>query len=191
MLLLISNSGHYIWCIYLNVAVTQTDECELGLWERYSLFSFFLFLCQKLIIVEQSCTFHGHFSLTSCHFLTAKYSNYLLSYSGFFWHILLYKYSTQYVSWKNNYVFFDTTIVQLWAWLMTTIKKIHDAACFFQLNTTGKGKLINQIESNSRMRSTFVWLNAKLSRSSILHINFDSMVPQRTIRHVCFIFPLS
>jgi len=26
---------------------------------------------------------------------------------------------------------------------------------FFQLNTNGKGKLINQIESNSRMRSTF------------------------------------
>jgi len=26
----------------------------------------------------------------------------------------------------------------------------------FQLNTTGKGKLIYQIESNSQMRSTFV-----------------------------------
>jgi len=39
---------------------------------------------------------------------------------------------------------------------MTTFKKIRDVACFFQLNTTGKGKLIKQIESNSRMRSTFV-----------------------------------
>jgi len=37
---------------------------------------------------------------------------------------------------------------------MTTFKKIHDVASFFQLNTTGKGKLINQIES--RMRATFV-----------------------------------
>ena len=27
----ISNSGHYIWYIYLNFAVTQTDDCELGL----------------------------------------------------------------------------------------------------------------------------------------------------------------
>jgi len=31
LLLVISNSGHYIWYIYLNVAVTQTDDCELGL----------------------------------------------------------------------------------------------------------------------------------------------------------------
>jgi len=52
--------------------------------ERYPLFSFFLFLDQILTIVEQSCTLHGHFSLTSCHVLTAKYSNYLLSYSAFF-----------------------------------------------------------------------------------------------------------
>jgi len=38
---------------------------------------------------------------------------------------------------------------------MTNFKKIHDVACFFvQLNT--KGKLINQTESNSRMRFTFV-----------------------------------
>jgi len=39
---------------------------------------------------------------------------------------------------------------------MTTFKKIRDVACFFQLNTTEKGKLINQIVSNSLMRSTFV-----------------------------------
>jgi len=31
LLLVISNSGHYIWYIYLNFAVTQTDDCELGL----------------------------------------------------------------------------------------------------------------------------------------------------------------
>jgi len=43
-------------------------------------------------------------------FSDCQNSNYLLSYSGFFWHILLYKYSTQYVSWKNNYVFFHTKL---------------------------------------------------------------------------------
>jgi len=26
----ITNSGHYIWYIYLNFAVTQTDDCDLG-----------------------------------------------------------------------------------------------------------------------------------------------------------------
>jgi len=31
VLLVISNSGHNIWYIYLNIAVTQTDDCELGL----------------------------------------------------------------------------------------------------------------------------------------------------------------
>ena len=105
MLLVISNSGHYIWYIYLYFAVTQTDDCELGLnfcwcvedWEVSSLQ--FLLVSRKLKIVEQSCTLPGHFSLTSCHVLTAKYPNYLLSYSGFFWHILLYKYSIQYFSW--------------------------------------------------------------------------------------------
>jgi len=30
LLHVISNSGHDIWYIYLNVAVTQTDDCELG-----------------------------------------------------------------------------------------------------------------------------------------------------------------
>ena len=34
----------------------------------------------------------------------------------------------------------------------------------FQLNTTGKGKLIDQFESNSQMRSTFFWIHTtKLS----------------------------
>jgi len=28
VLLVISNSGNYIWYIYLNFAVTQTDDCE-------------------------------------------------------------------------------------------------------------------------------------------------------------------
>jgi len=32
-----------------------------------------------------------------------------------------------------------------------------DVTCFFELNTTWKGKLINQIESNSRIRSTCVY----------------------------------
>jgi len=32
---------------------------------------------------------------------------------------------------------------------------------FFQLNNTWKGKLINQIESKSRMRSTFVWIHVQ------------------------------
>ena len=101
-------SNRWLW-VRLNFADVLTME-------RHPLFSFFLFLGQKLTIVEQSCTLQGHFSLTSCHDLTAKYSNYLRSHSAFFWHILLYKYSTQYVSWNNNYVFFDTTIVQLWVW---------------------------------------------------------------------------
>jgi len=38
---------------------------------------------------------------------------------------------------------------------MIVFKKIHDVACFVQLINTGKGKLIDQIESNSQMRSTF------------------------------------
>ena len=122
--------------------------------ERYHLFNLFLFLGQKLTIVEQSCTVQGHFSLTSCHVLTAKYAKYLLSYSAFFWHILLYKYSTQYVSWNNNHVFFDNCST-----LINDFKKIRDVACLFQLNTTWKGKLINPIESNSQMRSTFVWIH--------------------------------
>ena len=80
---------------------------------------------------------------------------------------------------------------------MTTFKKIHDVACFFQLNTTWKGKLIYQIESNSRMRPTVVWIHLQRI-SNIFNINFDSyysmyssMVHQKTNRHVCFIFPLS
>ena len=136
-------SNRWLW-VRLNFA----DVLKM---ERYPLFSFFLFLGQKLKIVEKSCTLQGHFSLTSCHVLTAKYPNYLLSYTGFFWHILLYKYSTQYLSWNNNYVFFDTTIAQPWVCEMTTFKKIHDVACFSQLNTTWKGKLIkliNQIKLN-------------------------------------------
>jgi len=39
------------------------------------------------------------------------------------------------------------------------LRKYMMSHVFFQLNTTGKGKLINQIESNSRMRSTFVWIH--------------------------------
>jgi len=62
--------------------------------ERYPLFSFFLFLGQKLTIVEQSCTLQGHFTLTYCHVVTAKYSNVLLSYSGFFGQLLVYIYYT-------------------------------------------------------------------------------------------------
>ena len=104
-------------CCYSNkwlwVSLNFADVLNI---EKYKLFSFFLFLGQKLTIVEQSCTLQGHYLLTSCHVLTAKYSNYLLSYSAFFWHNLLYKYSTQYVSWNNSYVFFDITIVQLWVW---------------------------------------------------------------------------
>jgi len=66
--------------------------------ETYPRFSIFLFLGQKLTIVEQSCTLQGHFTLTYCHVLTAKTSNYLLSYSAVLLHILLYNYSTQYLS---------------------------------------------------------------------------------------------
>ena len=97
-------SNRWLW-VRLNCA----DVLKM---ERYPLFSFFLILGQKLTIVEQSCTLKGHFF--HWHVLTAIYSNYLPSYSGFLWHILLYKYSALYVSWNNNYVFFDTTFVQLW-----------------------------------------------------------------------------
>ena len=104
-------------CCYSNRWLwVRLDFADVLKMERHPLFSFFLFLSQKLTIVEQSCTLQDHFSLTSCHVLTAKYSYYLLSYSAFFWHILLYKYSTLYVSWNNNYVFFDTTNAQLWLW---------------------------------------------------------------------------
>ena len=121
MLLVISNSGHKVHlskrCCNSNrwlwVRLNFADMLKM---EKYPLFSFFLFLGQKLTFVEQSCTLQGHFSLTSCHGEIAKYSNYLPSYSGFLWHIVWYKYSTQYVSWNNNYVFFNTTIVQLWVW---------------------------------------------------------------------------
>ena len=64
-------------------------------------------------------------------------------------------YTTNYVSWNNNSVYYDTRFVQLWGWEMIVFKKIHDVACFEQLINTGKGKLIDQIESNSQMRSTF------------------------------------
>ena len=118
-------------CCYPNIWLwVRLNFADMLKMERYPLFNFFLFLGQKLTIVEQSCTVQGHFSLTSCHVLTAKYAKYLLSFSAFFWHIL-YKYSTQYVSWNNNNVFFDNTIVQLWVWQITTFKKIHDVACFF------------------------------------------------------------
>ena len=73
---------------------------------------------------------------------------------------------------------------------MTTFKKIHDVACFFQLNTTRKGKLIDQIESIYICLNTFT----KLSLSNISNINRDatsSMLPQRTYGPGCFIFPLS
>jgi len=139
-------SNRWLW-VRLNFA----DVLKM---ERYPLFSFFLFLGQKLTIVEQSCTLQGHFSLTSCHVLTVKYSNYLLSNSAFFWHILLYKYSTQYVSWNNNYVtqqLFNSGYVK---WLPS--RKYMMSHVFPQLNTTWKGKLINQIESNSRMRPIIV-----------------------------------
>jgi len=58
---------------------------------------------------------------------------------------------------------------------MTTFKKIHDIACLFQLNTTWKGILINQIESKLS-NAFYICLNTftKLSLSNILNINFDS-----------------
>ena len=110
-----------LWCYSNRRLWLRLNFADVLKMEKYPLFSFFLFLGQKLTIVEQSCTVQGHFLLTSCHVLTAKYSNHLPSYSGFLWHILLYKYSTLYVSWNNNYVFFDTTIVQLWVRWMTTL----------------------------------------------------------------------
>ena len=52
---------------------------------------------------------------------------------------------------------------------------------FFQLNTTWKGKLINQIESNSQMRSTFVWIHLQSYHCPICYkltlIATSSMVP--------------
>ena len=114
--------------------------------ERYPLFSFFLFLGQKLTIVEQSCTLQGHFSLTSWHELTAKYTNYLLSYSWFFWHIYC-------INILHNMcpdiIIMSSLTQQLFnsgydKWLPS--RKNMMSHVFFQLNTTWKGKLINQIE---------------------------------------------
>jgi len=73
-------SNRWVW-----VRLKLTDVLKI---ERYPLFSFFLFLGQKLTILEQSCALQGHFTLTSCHILTAKYSNYLLSFSRFTVYIL-------------------------------------------------------------------------------------------------------
>ena len=53
-------SNRWLW-----VRLNFVDVLKM---ETYPLVSFFLFLCQKLTIVEQSCTLQGHFSLTSCHY---------------------------------------------------------------------------------------------------------------------------
>ena len=158
-------SNRWLW-VRLNV----DDVLKM---ERYPLFSFFLFLCQKWTIVEQSCTLQGHFSLTSCHVLTAKYSSYLLSYSAFFWHILLYGYSTQY-----EVISMSSLTQQLFnfgydKWLPS--RKYMMSHVFPQLNTTWKGKLINQIEL--KLSNAFyicLYTFTKLSLSNILNINFDS-----------------
>jgi len=76
------------WCYsnrWLWVRLNLADVLKM---ERYPFFNFFLILGHKLTILEQSCTLQGLFTLTPCHVLTAKYSNYLLSYSGFFWQII-------------------------------------------------------------------------------------------------------
>jgi len=58
---------------------------------------------------------------------------------------------------------------------MTTFKKMHDVAFVFQLNTTWKGKLINQIELKLS-NAFYICMNAfkQLSVSNILNINCDS-----------------
>ena len=79
-----------LWCYsnrWLWVRLNFADVLKMERY-MYSLFILFLFLGQKLTIVEQSWTLKGHFHW---HVLTAKYSNYLPSYSGFLWNILLYK----------------------------------------------------------------------------------------------------
>ena len=166
MLLLISNSGHYIWYIYLNFAVTQTDDCELGInfadvlkMERYPLFSFFLFLDQKLTIFEQSYSLRGQFSLTSCHFLTAKYSNYLLSYWGFFWHIfcknILHNICPDIIitSFLTQRLFnsgYDN-------WLPS--RKYMMSYAFSNEILLANVNWLIKLNWNSRMRSTFVWIH--------------------------------
>ena len=76
----------------LNVYTLRLNLDDVLKMERYPPLRFSLFLGWKLTIVEQSCTLQGHFTLTSCHALIAKYSNYLLSYSSFFGHLLLFIY---------------------------------------------------------------------------------------------------
>ena len=163
-------------CCYPNIWLwVRLNFADMLKMERYPLFNFFLFLGQKLTIVERSCTLQGHFSLTYCHVLTAKYSNYLLSYSWFFRHILLYKYSTHYCP---EIIFISSLTQQLFnsgydKWLPSR-KYMMSHVFFSQLNTTWKGKLINQIELKPS-NAFYICLNTftKLSLSNILHINFD------------------
>ena len=123
--------------------------------ERYPPLRFSLFLGWKLTIVEQSCTIQGHFTLTSSHALIAKYSNYLLS---ILW-TLTFVYILQNMCLEILILLFyyDTRFVQLW-WMRNDYLQENTWCCilFPQLNTTGKGELIDQIESNSQMRSTFL-----------------------------------
>ena len=154
-------SNRWLW-----VGINFADVLKM---ERYPLFCFFLFQGQKLTIVEQSCTLQGHV-------LTAKYSNYLLSYSTFFWHIyycidILHNMCPEIISMSSLTQHLFNSRYDKW---------LHSRKCmmshvFFQLNTTWKGKPINQIELKL-LNAFYICLNTftKLSLSNILNINCDS-----------------
>ena len=140
-------SNRWLW-----VRLKFADVLKMG---RYPLFIFFLFLGQKLIIVEQSCTLQGNFSLTFCHVLIAKYTNYLLSSS-----LTQHLFNSGYDKWLPS-------------------SKYMMSHVFSQLNTTWKGKLINQIElklsnsfyiclNTSAIEYSYHWL------SNMLNTNVDS-----------------
>ena len=70
----------------------KTAETDIFLWN-----DFYWLFCEFVVVyysIVWTCIRHifCHFTLTSCHALTTKYANYLLSYSAFFGHLLLFIY---------------------------------------------------------------------------------------------------
>ena len=168
-------SNRWLW-VRLNFA----DVLKM---ERYPLFSFFLFLGQKLTIVEQSCTLQGHL-----HWLLAMF---WLPNSQTIYQAIQHYFDTYYcINILHNMC---PEIIIMSSLTQQSFNSGYDnwlpsrkyvMSHFFQLNTNGKGKLINQIESNSRMRSTFDWIHVHSYHFPIYQLSIliasSSMVLQRT-----------
>ena len=85
-------------------------------------------------------------------------------------------YTTKYVSWNKKPDLFnsgDDKRLPSWKYVMSHV--------FFQLNTTCKGKLIDPIESNSQMGSTYFRIHVQSYHSLVYQIfnltSTCSMVP--------------